>query len=860
MTGSPLRAILRIGWRDIAGHKRRSLLVALLVLLPVAAMVFGISLFRTMQPTPEREDVARMGGADLNASGASLATLEGALPAGSVFEPVTTADGRLVLPGYRPNVQLQAVDIEGLAAGMITLVDGRAPSGPEEVAVTEAVADLAGVTLGGQLPLEDHPNATVVGIVENPTYLRDRLVVFDPQAVTFGSEEDAYWLIDLPAGVDPEAVVAATTDPVTGEQPYILQSRRSGRIGMVGADSASASILILGALALVESSLIASAAFAVSIRRRQRELGLLAAIGATPRQLGATVLAEAAILGLIACAGGVLVGAAGAAVLYPFLDDLVQRRNGPLIIDTAGTLVPVLIGLIAALVAGIVPARTVARVSVLLALSGRRPPEAGARRTLAAGMVAIAAAAAMTVVGATMRNAGSDMVSILLLVGGAVLSVLGFGACGPWLLERLGGIAVRLPLAGRIAFRDTARARSRSSPIVTAILAGCAAAIALGAWTTSRDQENLAGWAPALYPDEVYIAGAGAVAAGEDLQGRAGIAGGAPVDVLVPEDPEKDFVSYELADARDSNGKAINLAEACIAQGNCEPDMVIRVSPGMPSRATPELLALVHVESQAAAIAADLAAGRAVVLTSQDITATTLRIMLGDQLEMSGEVTTIGEPEHVETIDMPVRVIVVPVPGGVLPDFFLPDATIARLPLVPMSEAGDYGEVPYIVQFDHPVTDADLAGVRQVAATYPETSAVTMSAPERPGQEFRFVLIALVLVFALSVMGVALALGEAESRPEQRSLLALGADPRLRRRIVASRAAVLALLAGVLSVPAGLLPIWGIFVSRGSAIAVPTIEIAGAVVVLPVLAVVISWLLSRPIPDWAAFRTAGARD
>lgn len=277
--------------------------------------------------------------------------------------------------------------------------------------------------------------------------------------------------------------------------------------------------------------------------------------------------------------------------------------------------------------------------------------------------------------------------------------------------------------------------------------------------------------------------------------------------------------------------------------------MVIRVQPGMPARATPALLALVHVESQAGSIAADLAAGRAVVLTNEDIIATTLRITIGDDPATS---------DKGETIDLPVRVIVVPVPGAILPDFFLPDATIARLPLVPMSEIGEYGEVPYIVEFDHPVTDADLDRVRQAAAAYPETMANTMSAPERPGQEFRFVLIALVLVFALSVMGVALALGEAESRPEQRSLLALGADPRLQRRIVASRAAVLALLAGVLSVPAGLLPIWGIFVSRGSPLAVPTLEIVGAVLVLPVLAVASSWLLSRPIPEWNAFRSVGA--
>ncbi len=124
----------------------------------------------------------------------------------------------------------------------------------------------------------------------------------------------------------------------------------------------------------------------------------------------------------------------------------------------------------------------------------------------------------------------------------------------------------------------------------------------------------------------------------------------------------------------------------------------------------------------------------------------------------------------------------------------------------------------------------------------------------RPGEGFRILIIGLVLVFALSVTGVAIALGEAESRPEQRSLLAIGADPRLRRRIAAARAAVLALPAGLLAVPAGLLPIWGIFASRGSPLTVPTIEIAGAVLVLPILAVLSSFVLSRPIPDWNAFR------
>lgn len=110
------------------------------------------------------------------------------------------------------------------------------------------------------------------------------------------------------------------------------------------------------------------------------------------------------------------------------------------------------------------------------------------------------------------------------------------------------------------------------------------------------------------------------------------------------------------------------------------------------------------------------------------------------------------------------------------------------------------------------------------------------------------------LLFALTVTGIAVALGEAESRPEQQTLLAVGADPRLRRRITAARAGIIALLGGLLAVPAGLLPVWGLLLSRRSPLVVPTLEVVAVVALLPVLAIAATWLLSRPIPDWSAFR------
>jgi putative ABC transport system permease protein len=832
--GSSIRALARVGWRDIRRQRGRSILIVLLILLPVAAMVAGISLYRTTRVSESMQDTSRMGSADLLAFVRDESELEPFLPAGSTVERVTQLEGHLVLDGARPSIQLRAMNLDGIATGMLNLIEGRKPQGESEVAITPAMAKLAGVGLGGTLTLEDRPPATVVGLVENPIYLSDRSAVIDPATADIPDDAFASFLIDLPPGADPLAVVGSTYQP-DGEVQEIAIEARSAEM-LTPADQTSPTIVIVGALALVEASLIASAAFAVSIRRRQRELGLLSATGATPRQLAGTVVAEAAILGAMACVAGVAVGLLGVLALTPWLDQLTEHRNGPLVVDAFGVLGPVTVGFIASLVAAIVPAVTVARVPVLLALSRRRPSQAPARRTLWRGIAGIAISVVMTVAGATTRDSGGAVL-LPLMVGGAVLGTLGFGACSPWLLERLEGIAGRLPVAGRIAFRDTARARSRSSPIVTAVLSSLAAAIALGAFTATRDAESIAGWRPGLHPDQVVMRGAGAAAAGEDLLGEPGVAAAARVPGLWAGDQDRWFM-YTFPDARDADGKLINTLAQC---ENCNPDAFSAYQVSFVSAATPELLQLAHAEDGAA----DLEAGRAILLTADPITVTKLEIVVLDS-ETS---------DVIGSVTVPARAIDVGVRGGYLPEAFLPQSTVSELKLVePPSGFADLGGQGVVVQYDHDVTGADLAAAQAVAARYVDTFALTDLASERPGEGFRFVLIALVLLFAVSVTAIAIALGEAESRPEQRSLLALGADPRLRRRIAASRAAVLALLAGLLAVPAGLLPMWGIFTSRGSDLAIPTLEIAGAVLVLPILAVASAWLLSRPIPEWNAFR------
>src|SRR5262245_24558971 len=130
------RALTRVAWRDITRHRGRSLLVVLLIALPVAAMVAGIAILRTTQPSQERRDLEVLGRADIVAQGVSRDKLEKYLPAGSTIEPIFSTDGQILVDGSRPSVTVRGIDLDGLGQGMLTLVDGRTPKGTNEVAIS----------------------------------------------------------------------------------------------------------------------------------------------------------------------------------------------------------------------------------------------------------------------------------------------------------------------------------------------------------------------------------------------------------------------------------------------------------------------------------------------------------------------------------------------------------------------------------------------------------------------------------------------------------------------------------------------------------------------------------------------------
>ncbi len=87
--------------------------------------------------------------------------------------------------------------------------------------------------------------------------------------------------------------------------------------------------VLIGGLALLEIVLLAGPAFAVSARRRQRQLALVAANGGTPAHVRRIVLADGVVLGLAGAVVGLTAGVVAAFAARPFVEEyLAHSRAG----------------------------------------------------------------------------------------------------------------------------------------------------------------------------------------------------------------------------------------------------------------------------------------------------------------------------------------------------------------------------------------------------------------------------------------------------------------------------------------------------------------------------------------------------
>jgi putative ABC transport system permease protein len=173
------------------------------------------------------------------------------------------------------------------------------------------------------------------------------------------------------------------------------------------------------------------------------------------------LIANGAMVGAIAGLCGTIAGLALWVVFAPTLESAVDHRVDRLSLPWLLIALTVLLALAGAIAAAWWPGRTVARLPITLALSGRPPKPRPARHS------AIAAAALIAIGIGCLALSNRDRPP--LIVSGIVATIIGCLLIGPLAIRVFSGLAGRVSIAPRLALRDLVRYQARSGAALAAV-------------------------------------------------------------------------------------------------------------------------------------------------------------------------------------------------------------------------------------------------------------------------------------------------------------------------------------------------------------------------------------------------------
>jgi putative ABC transport system permease protein len=475
--GNPARrAAIRWAWRMFRREWRQQLIVLGLLTVAVAAATVGIAVATGAPTSPSAE----FGTANhlLIITGSPSQLAAGIRRAARDLAGVEVVEHQKVaIPGSVNTTDLRAQATDGIYSGpMLRLDSGSLPAGPDQVAVTVGVASIYRLRIGS-VWRENGRALTVTGIVENPGDWQDQFALVAPGQIS--APYEATVLFDG-GRTQLRRLAPAANEQLQGRPPY-------------NPGFPPAAVLVFDTIALTFVGLIAVAGFTVLAQRRLRALGMLAAVGATDRHIRMVVLANGAVVGVIAAVTGTAVGLTGWAVFVPHLEAIVQHRIAAFRLPWWEIAVAILLTVLTAVAAAWWPARTASRVPIVAALSGRPPSPRQGRRFAAVGTVALVAGLAAIALSGHGKNAPPVIVGIVATTAGVLL-------LGPLVIAGLAAAARGTPVAIRLALRDLGRYQARSGAALAAIsmTVGIAAAIAVsaaGAAAAPGQAGAPAGWA-----------------------------------------------------------------------------------------------------------------------------------------------------------------------------------------------------------------------------------------------------------------------------------------------------------------------------------------------------------------------------
>ena len=807
------RAVVRWAWRLFCREWQQQLLVLGMLTVAVAAMVWGIGVAsRTPPPGTATYGTANAaiglpGGPHLAAEIASIQQRYG---------PTDVIENQALTTGSTASVQLRGQDPHGrFGAPLLALDSGRYPSGPGQVALTSQVATLYNVKTGGTWHADGRTWA-VTGIVENPTNLGDEFALVAPGQVTAPTQ--ATILLNASAAAiqeqNPGPGQAHRPPPVFAGLPGDATVSLAAQTATSGSISPATIVLAIAVLGLVFIGLVAVAGFTVIAQRRLRALGMLSALGATERNVRLVMTANGAVVGLAAAITGTAAGFAAWFAYVPALETETAHRIDPLNLPWWAIAVGIVLAIGTSMLAARRPARAVARVPVIQALSGRPPVPKAVHRAAPPGLILLAGGLlCLLFSGGWSANSGPDA---LFLLGGLVGTVTGMFLLAPLcvvVLSRLAGFSGSgAPVAVRIALRDLVRYRSRSGAALSAVsfavfLAVLIAIIASVRFGNVLDYtgQNLTSSQLVVYaqprgpeagpgqgPDQAQLA-----ALGQKVDGFAASVGSSYVLTLTTVD----------ATLQQQNRGNNNFSGTLFV-------------------ATPQLLATYGVKGVKPG--ADILTMRPGLAAVPD-----MQLLYGD----------LGNPNATPSVaDNPVIQEVSGLPSGTsAPNTLITQHAISRYNLHEQLNG-------WLIQARHPLTTAQIGAARQLAA------GAGVSVETKSGElglgEIADGATVLGLVIALGVLVMSVGLVRSETAGELRTLTAAGASSRIRRTLTGATAGAIGLLGALLGTAVA--AIAGAAWARSSLSTtfgnVPAVDLLAILVGLPVVAAAGGWLLAGRQP------------
>ena len=359
----------------------------------------------------------------------------------------------VAIPGSMDSLDYRAQAVDGAYSGpLLAVIDGRAPSGDDEVALTDGAAETLSATIGDTIE-PDGVVRHVVGLVENPSDLDDEFVLLPLAAID--RSDSVRLLVDT---TDAELRANDHGPMLVGERGDVPENVVAGLV-----------MLLVSTVLLVLVGLVASASFAVIAQRRLPQLGMLSAIGATERHIRLSMSVSGATTGFVVAVAGAAIGVGAWFVGAPSIESIVGYRIDVVNVPWWFVLAGVVLATVAATGAAWWPARAMARIPTVAALSGRTPRPARTDRSVVLAGVLIVGGVAALRLGTNFEFRGPDVAETIEIVLGTVAVIVGVLLVAPALIRVVGSLADVLPLPGRLAVRDLSRYQARSSAAVAAI-------------------------------------------------------------------------------------------------------------------------------------------------------------------------------------------------------------------------------------------------------------------------------------------------------------------------------------------------------------------------------------------------------